>query len=81
VSAAKSQGLSGSRRNWKSIELGEPGLQRERIWNSLRRNIEREHAMEQLSQYSEWWRNPLPQKREHTNDLAIVPVFFSHSTS
>jgi uncharacterized protein len=37
---------------------------------------QREHAMEQLAQYSEWWRNALAQRREHTSDLAIEPVFF-----
>jgi uncharacterized protein len=37
---------------------------------------QREHAMEQLAQYAEWWRNPLAQRRELTSDLAIEPVFF-----
>lgn len=35
-----------------------------------------EHAIEQLAQDSEWWRNPLAQRREHTSDLAIESVFF-----
>jgi uncharacterized protein len=37
---------------------------------------QREHAMEQLAQYSEWWRNPLAQRREQTSDLSIETVFF-----
>jgi uncharacterized protein len=35
-----------------------------------------EHALEQLEQYSEWWRNPLAQRREQTSDLSIETVFF-----
>jgi nitroimidazol reductase NimA-like FMN-containing flavoprotein (pyridoxamine 5'-phosphate oxidase superfamily) len=37
---------------------------------------QREHAMEQLAQYSEWWRNPLAQRREQTGDLSIETLFF-----
>lgn len=37
---------------------------------------QREHAMEQLAQYSEWWRNPLAQRREQTSDLSIETIFF-----
>ena len=37
---------------------------------------QREHALEQLAQYADWWRNPLAQRREHTSDLAIEPMFF-----
>jgi hypothetical protein len=32
--------------------------------------------MEQLAQYSEWWRNPLAERREKVSDLAIETVFF-----
>jgi uncharacterized protein len=35
-----------------------------------------EHALEQLEQYSEWWRNPLAQRREQTSDVSIESVFF-----
>jgi nitroimidazol reductase NimA-like FMN-containing flavoprotein (pyridoxamine 5'-phosphate oxidase superfamily) len=35
-----------------------------------------EHALEQLEQHSEWWRNPLAQRREQTSDLSIETVFF-----
>ena len=37
---------------------------------------EREHALERLAQYSEWWRNPIAQKAEQSSDLSIEPVFF-----
>jgi nitroimidazol reductase NimA-like FMN-containing flavoprotein (pyridoxamine 5'-phosphate oxidase superfamily) len=37
---------------------------------------QREHAMELLAEYSEWWRNPLAQRREQTKDLSIETVFF-----
>jgi hypothetical protein len=32
--------------------------------------------MEQLAQYSEWWKTPLAERREKTSDLAIESVFF-----
>jgi uncharacterized protein len=58
--------------NWSSVivtgkyfELGTP-----------QHTAQREHALEQLSQYSEWWLVPLAQKRETTSDLSIEPVFF-----
>lgn len=35
-----------------------------------------EHAKELLSQHSEWWLNPLAERREQINDLSIKPVFF-----
>ena len=34
-----------------------------------------EHAKELLSQHSEWWLNPLAERREQINDLSIKPVF------
>jgi uncharacterized protein len=62
----------GSRSSWTSVvitgtylELLEPQY-----------TAEREHALEQLAQYSEWWRNPLAQRREQTSDLSIESVFF-----
>ena len=62
----------GNRSNWLSVivtgtylELPEPQY-----------TAEREHALEQLAQYSEWWRNPLAERREQTSDLSIEPVFF-----
>jgi nitroimidazol reductase NimA-like FMN-containing flavoprotein (pyridoxamine 5'-phosphate oxidase superfamily) len=35
-----------------------------------------EHAKELLSQHSDWWLNPLAERREQINDLSIKPVFF-----
>jgi len=37
---------------------------------------EREHAVEKLAQFSEWWKTPLAERREKINDLAIESVFF-----
>jgi uncharacterized protein len=37
---------------------------------------QREHALEQLAQYSQWWRTPLAERREQTSDLSIETVFF-----
>jgi uncharacterized protein len=62
----------GNRSNWLSVivtgtylELHEPQY-----------TAQLEHALEQLGQYSEWWRNPLAQRREQTSDLSIETVFF-----
>jgi uncharacterized protein len=62
----------GNRSNWLSVivtgtylELREPQY-----------TAQQEHALEQLAQYSEWWRNPLAQRREQTSDLSIETVFF-----
>jgi nitroimidazol reductase NimA-like FMN-containing flavoprotein (pyridoxamine 5'-phosphate oxidase superfamily) len=62
----------GSRSNWTSVivngkyvELREPQF-----------GNQREHAIERLGQYSEWWRTPLAQRRETTNDSSIQTVFF-----
>ena len=62
----------GSRSNWDSVivtgrylELSEP-----------QHAAQREHAKQLLSQYSDWWRNPLVQRRDQTSDLSIETVFF-----
>ena len=62
----------GSRSSWDSVivtgtylELSEP-----------QHAAQREHAKELLSQYSDWWRNPLVQRRDQTSDLSIETVFF-----
>ena len=62
----------GNGANWTSVivtgkylELREPQY-----------TAQREYAMEQLSQYSQWWRTPLAERREQTDDLSIEPVFF-----
>jgi uncharacterized protein len=62
----------GNRSNWMSVivtgtysELREPEF-----------TAQREHALEQLAQYSRYWQNPLAERREQTSDLSIEPVFF-----
>lgn len=62
----------GNRSNWASVvvtgtylELSEPQF-----------TAQREHALEQLSQYSHYWQTPLAERREKTSDLAIETVFF-----
>jgi uncharacterized protein len=61
----------GNRSNWlsvivtgKFVELRQPQYA-----------AEGEHAREQLAQYSQYWQNPLAERREQTNDLSIEPVF------
>jgi nitroimidazol reductase NimA-like FMN-containing flavoprotein (pyridoxamine 5'-phosphate oxidase superfamily) len=62
----------GNRSNWFSVivtgtylELREPQY-----------TAQREHALERLAQYSEFWRFPLAERREQTSDLSIESVFF-----
>jgi nitroimidazol reductase NimA-like FMN-containing flavoprotein (pyridoxamine 5'-phosphate oxidase superfamily) len=62
----------GNRSNWTSVvvngsylELQEPQY-----------TAEKEHARERLAEFSEWWRNPMAERRENTSDLEIEPVFF-----
>lgn len=61
-----------SRSNWTSVvvngnylELSEPQY-----------IAEKEHARKRLAHYSEWWSTPLAERREHTDDLSVEPVFF-----
>jgi uncharacterized protein len=62
----------GNRSNWISVVITGTYLE----LTETQYPAQLEHAMEQLAQYSEWWRNPLAQRREHTSDLAIESVFF-----
>jgi uncharacterized protein len=62
----------GNRSNWISVVITGTYLE----ITETQYPAQLEHAMEQLAQYSEWWRNPLAQRREHTSDLAIESVFF-----
>jgi nitroimidazol reductase NimA-like FMN-containing flavoprotein (pyridoxamine 5'-phosphate oxidase superfamily) len=62
----------GNRANWSSVvvngmyvELQEPKF-----------TAERQKALEYLSEYSNWWRTPLAERREQVSDLEIEPVFF-----
>jgi uncharacterized protein len=62
----------GNGSNWTSVVVTGTYLE----LSETQYPAQREHAMEQLAQYAEWWRTPLAQRREHTSDLAIKPVFF-----
>src|ERR1700693_867974 len=62
----------GHRSNWVSVIVTGTYLElHERQYAA-----QREHAMEQLAQYSEWWKTPLAERRKKTSDLAIESVFF-----
>jgi nitroimidazol reductase NimA-like FMN-containing flavoprotein (pyridoxamine 5'-phosphate oxidase superfamily) len=61
-----------SRSTWLSVIVTGTYLELQRPEHTA----QREHALEQLAQYSEWWRNPLAARREQTSDLSIEPVFF-----
>lgn len=61
-----------NRSNWISVvvygiyrELSEPQC-----------SAEKERAKQQLAQSTEWWLEPLAERREQTGDLSIEPVFF-----
>ena len=62
----------GNRSNWESVivtgtylELREPQY-----------SAERQHALERLKQYSDYWEAPLAERREQASDLEIETVFF-----
>jgi uncharacterized protein len=62
----------GNRSNWTSVLVTGTYLE----LTELQYPTEREHALERLSQYSQWWKTPLAERREGTSDLAVKPVFF-----
>jgi len=62
----------GSAANWTSVvingtyvELKEPKFV-----------AERQKALQHLSEFSNWWRTPLAERREQLSDEEIEPVFF-----
>ena len=62
----------GSRANWTSVlvngkyvELKEPKF-----------TAEKQAALKHLSEYSNWWRTPLAERREQVSDEEVEPVFF-----
>jgi nitroimidazol reductase NimA-like FMN-containing flavoprotein (pyridoxamine 5'-phosphate oxidase superfamily) len=63
---------TGSRANWSSVIV----TGRYQELNETQHAAEREHAVEQLEQYSEWWRTPLAERREQVSDLSVEPIFF-----
>jgi uncharacterized protein len=42
----------------------------------LREPVEIEHARKRLAKFADWWPTPLAERREHTSDLSIHPIFF-----
>ncbi len=58
--------------NWMSVVV--EGNYRE--LQEAQYSAEKERAKERLSRSSEWWVAPLAQRREHTSDILIEPVFF-----
>jgi uncharacterized protein len=62
----------GNLSNWTSVVVDGTYLE----LTDPQYTAEREHAKEQLAQHSEWWRNPLAERREETSDVSIENVFF-----
>jgi nitroimidazol reductase NimA-like FMN-containing flavoprotein (pyridoxamine 5'-phosphate oxidase superfamily) len=62
----------GTRSNWTSVIV--TGSYQE--LPEQQHPAEREHAMELLSQQSQWWRTPLEERRGQTSDSSIEPIFF-----
>jgi nitroimidazol reductase NimA-like FMN-containing flavoprotein (pyridoxamine 5'-phosphate oxidase superfamily) len=62
----------GNRSNWLSVIVTGTYLELSESQDPSQRT----HALEQLAQYSQWWKNPLAERREQTSDLSIEPVFF-----
>ena len=62
----------GNPSNWLSVIVTGRYVELDRPHHTA----EREHALEQLAHYSQWWRNPLAQRREQSSDLSIEPLFF-----
>jgi nitroimidazol reductase NimA-like FMN-containing flavoprotein (pyridoxamine 5'-phosphate oxidase superfamily) len=62
----------GNRSNWVSVVVTGTYLE----LHELQYAEQREHAIELLAQYSQWWQNALAERREQTSDLSIETVFF-----
>lgn len=62
----------GTRSNWTSVVVNGSYVELQEQQHAA----EREHARERLAQFSEWWRNPIAQRREAAGDMEIEPVFF-----
>lgn len=61
-----------NRSNWNSVivtgtylELREPQY-----------SAQKQHAIERLGEFSQWWKTPFSERRESSDDLSIEPVFF-----
>jgi nitroimidazol reductase NimA-like FMN-containing flavoprotein (pyridoxamine 5'-phosphate oxidase superfamily) len=62
----------GNRSNWLSVIVTGTYLE----LTEQQFPPQREHALEKLAQYSQYWKTPLAERREQTSDLSIEPVFF-----
>jgi uncharacterized protein len=62
----------GNRSNWVSVVVTGTYLELHEVQYAE----QREHAIELLAQYSQWWQNALAERREQTSDLSIETVFF-----
>ena len=60
----------GNRANWLSVIVTGTFLELREY------SAGREHGLEQLARYSQYWQNPLAERREQTSDLSIELVFF-----
>jgi nitroimidazol reductase NimA-like FMN-containing flavoprotein (pyridoxamine 5'-phosphate oxidase superfamily) len=60
------------RSSWISVIVN--GTYRE--LGSAQNTMERGHARARLAKVSDWWRTPLAERREHSSDLSIEPIFF-----
>jgi uncharacterized protein len=62
----------GNQSNWMSVVVDGTYVElRESAYTA-----EKEWAKKQLAQSAGWWVVPMAERREHTNDLSIEPVFF-----
>lgn len=62
----------GNRSNWFSVIVTRTYCELSKSQNPS----QREHALELLAHNSQWWKNPLAERREQISDLSIEPVFF-----
>lgn len=60
----------GNRSNWRSVIVTGTFLELREY------SAEREHGLEQLARYTQYWQNPLAERRGQTSDLSIELVFF-----
>lgn len=61
-----------NRSNWDSVIVTGTYLE----LNEPQYSTQKQRAIERLGEFSQWWKTPLSQRRESTNDLSIETVFF-----
>jgi nitroimidazol reductase NimA-like FMN-containing flavoprotein (pyridoxamine 5'-phosphate oxidase superfamily) len=62
----------GTNSNWTSVVVMGTYLELHKPQHAA----QLEHARELLARNSQWWLEPLAERREQTSDLSIEPVFF-----